>query len=171
MPAIARAPIRRSIGNRRSPLSGAISGTSVPGSCAMGAGAKLTSTPAASGRCAQRRLLAAIGDGLLGSLDELGADPGLPLFVDRLRRFLERLELLGRQLGNGYAELPDLLQLRGILGRHALARHLDAVLAGLHSRLPDYLLILGREALPDLLVDGEDQRIGHVVPQRHVLLA
>src|SRR5690606_5600685 len=95
-------------------------------------------------------LLAAIGNGLLSSLHEFGADPGLPLFVDRLRRVLERLELFRRQLGDGDAQLLDLLELRGILGRHTLARDLDAVLAGFDCRLPDDLLIFRREALPHL---------------------
>src|SRR5690606_37663057 len=66
-------------------------------------------------------LLAAVGDGLLSGFDELYADPRLPLLVDRLRRVLERLELFRRQLGDGDAQLLDLLELRGILGRHTLA--------------------------------------------------
>ncbi|CUI90174.1 Uncharacterised protein [Achromobacter ruhlandii] len=73
--------------------------------------------------------------------------------------------------GHGDAMALDLLEQGRIFRRDALARDHDLLLAGVQRGLAHDVAVLLRPRIPHLAVDHEDQRIGHVVPQRQVLLA
>ncbi len=75
--------------------------------------------------------------------------------------------LFSGQFDHVHAACANVVQTLGFTA----ARQFDFPLAGIDGRLTEQLAVSFRQLLPDALVHREDQWIGHVVPERQVLLA
>lgn len=107
------------------------------------------------------------GDSLLEGFYDIGTDISGPLLIDRLGHFAERGKLLRSRIGHchplGFEELDAISQ-----AYTAHVVHLPV--HGIDGGLLDLLLDIWIEALPNVLVNGQDKGVVGIVPVGEVLL-